>query len=222
MRAAGLTLEPWHSPPLPHSFPALALADRVSCGLKLSHSSSPHTHMLKPLGRKKFCFCSGSLHDFLFRTQASIAQAYKLGTIPPSKRVTWCATTWSMAYLVPLYQCFPIFLMGLANSVMAAVSCYLIILERIALGCLLYHISALADAWQWLSYLSGGKVGSLLLPWLSPSTLSQWVCRCRHRHLLSPASYSRQKYESYMAQVSMPAPNLHLNLIRGGYWSLGH
>lgn len=220
MRAAVLTLEPWCSPLLPHCFTALALVDRVSCGLKLSHSSSPHIHMPKPLGRKKFCFCSGSLHDFLFRTQAP--KYVNWGRFLQTRWLLGVPSTWSMAYLVPLYQCFPISLMGLANSVVAAVSCYFIILERVALGCLLYHISALADAWQWLSYLSGGKVGSLLLPWLSPSTLSQWVCRCRHRHPLSPASYSRQKYESYMAQVLMPVPNLHLNFIRGGYWSLGH
>lgn len=86
--------------------------------------------------------------------------------------------------------------------------------SREGCSCLLYHISALADAWQWLSYLSGGKciLGSLLLPCLSGSAGVGTDI-----HFPQPRIRDRNSLEAYMTQVLMPVQNPHLNLIRGGY-----
>lgn len=111
---------------LPPSFPAPALADRVNRGLKVFHSSSTHIHGSKLLGRKKFCFCSGSLHDFLLRTPVPIPYVRQLEMIPPSYSVCRGPKVWLTWFLSTS-------VLGLANSVVAAVLCYFIILEKVAL-----------------------------------------------------------------------------------------
>jgi len=59
VRAAGSAPEPQCSCLLPSLFPCTGSAGRSD----LSPSSSTHIHVLKPLGRKKFYFRSGSSHE---------------------------------------------------------------------------------------------------------------------------------------------------------------